>query len=950
MFEQALVFNQQLCWVLYSSVDMTNIVTGTASATVTNDGGGCTRPTLSCGPGQFDRNKGGLCRNCCSGFQFSTSCLAMGSRDTVANACQACPPVTDATANSGNGLNCQNFECSAGKYYNGMDTSPNDNTGAACVDCSTDDSTCAYNEYGEDVCQGVAQGITRMTGALTCATCTNNVPDNAVTASYGSTFGDSSSCSFQCALGDWYDSDDNLCHPNPTSMPSSEPSSQPTSEPTSQPTCQPSGQPSGEPTGRPTVKPSGVPSGEPSGQPSGLPSRNPSSAQPSSCPSVHTSAPSVSVSDEWGSLAAMMQSKSTQQLGASLFVNGRSGSIEGVSFGVELYSTVTTASVRMEAVRRTWDSFWGSNDLAIAAVLKTPAALEVRFHNATTTESSQLFVTRCTNVTVIRALLSTVRLGSSVSREYACDNATFWRATSIQSCVDGSRKTALCVGRSESDCAAYDTSLTACVDEHNGRSTDYNLGSGASFVALLDPQRPLIAHPSSNTSMFGGWAASVTVAFLNPVPAPLISVLSTTNPSSTAFDVTATFDTPTLSHSTLKCAVFPTSAIFESFVLQGVPTSDSMRTVRLPSLTSSSDGAVAWVSGMVPASSANATLTMTALVPSSSYTVICSTVTSLGVEMGAAVSLDTRVNVTMLCCRRVELDLGKSIVEKGVLEERMVVVKATHPPTLSADEDDVFVVLEVINATGNVVDVLYPSEIAIAPTNAAAGQLFPFHLDDVVFLSVFDGNFTITATLRGASAHLYSITWTDAGDGNNTTQSGAVRRDVTVTTTPPPMPAPFIRSVLFSDNGARVHMHFSTKTDRGRGSIDGTSSSESDCSGLLSFRNASSSGPVICRWASDGDVLTIENSLLLPGEHLTLLAGALRAACPDDVDGADCAIWASNVRHTMAIGLPMSPPAPNVAMKLSPSDALSGCSPLTIYTTGFTGQGGRDWTHVFLIV
>ena len=111
---------------------------------------------------------------------------------------------------------------------------------------------------------------------------------------------------------------------------------------------------------------------------------NPSSAQPSSCPSVHTSPPSVSVSDEWNLLAAMMQSKSTQQLGASLFVNGRSGSIEGVSFGVGLYSTVTAASVRMEAVRRTWDAFWGGSDLAIAAVLKTPAALEVRFHNATT--------------------------------------------------------------------------------------------------------------------------------------------------------------------------------------------------------------------------------------------------------------------------------------------------------------------------------------------------------------------------------------------------------------------------------------------------------------------------------------------------------------------------------------------------------------------------------------
>jgi len=211
MFQQASAFDQQLCWVLKSGVSNIDVVTGTASATVKNDGVDCTRPTLSCGPGQFDRNKGGMCKDCCSGFQFSTSCLATGSRDTVANACQACPPVTDATANSGNGLNCQNFECSAGKYYNGVDTSPNDNTGAACVDCDTDATSCAYNEYGQDVCLGAAQGITRMTGALTCATCTNTVPSNADTASYGSTFGVSNSCTWACAVGDWYDSNGNTC-------------------------------------------------------------------------------------------------------------------------------------------------------------------------------------------------------------------------------------------------------------------------------------------------------------------------------------------------------------------------------------------------------------------------------------------------------------------------------------------------------------------------------------------------------------------------------------------------------------------------------------------------------------------------------------------------------------------------------------------------------------------
>lgn len=307
-------------------------------------------------------------------------------------------------------------------------------------------------------------------------------------------------------------------------------------------------------------------------------------------------------------------------------------------------------------------------------------------------------------------------------------------------------------------------------------------------------------------------------------------------------------------------------------------------------------------------------VTISQLTPATVYSVYCSGLTTQGVHSSLAAVAGSFVSATTLCCKTVTVSIATPSMRAGQTSEAALVVTVDAPPS---QQLRVELALMGKNGTQGPMTV-FPSSVVFHNSSRS--------LHARVLLAAVDaGWYELTATIVGASAGEYSLSYASA-------------RTVIVLAGEVSPPVPAARLSRFSSDGSRVMVDFDAATDRA--GYD----SNFPCPALLMFPGSAQS---TCFWISASAFVVFPKyagtgTTLAPGDTLVLKAGVLRAACSGAASAAICGSYATLPESSLAVEPPVMVTRPSVILAVPSS--LSGCSALTVDATESLGSMGRPWT------
>ena len=682
----------------------------------------------------------------------------------------------------------------------------------------------------------------------------------------------------------------------PVEHPSSQPSIQPTTNPTtSKPTTF-------EPTLRFTMKPTIRPSSyAPTKSPTCVPSKAPSFA-PSSTPSVRptfipTFAPTLSE-------ASLLTIKLQNYLSSNLTTLESSATV--------LYQEVVArGSLPAVGGCNNWKVSTGSS-LSVSLLTQVATSVSMFVYNdnrsvasclvlyhidvSLSLPHSLLFVStyglslslffpfsfpssnhgktiQCNTATAATSIINAIANAGTTMTEVTCGSHT-WRVTRCK----GTR-TSLCVDCAD-PCVATPATCPSLqmFNPCGGNSGNDAAGSGAGYGCT---------QTQSTVNMFRVLYGTFQ---LNPAFVPPVISTVTVVPAKTTLVVSAvlTYD------GTVYCGAFPTTT---------VPTSISQIT--------SQKFVAASVSG-------TASVSITGLLPATSYTVYCIAQSSLGTLATLSAALTSKITMTTLCCKTITVTISLDDIYDGSSASNAVQITMDALPSLALG-----IVVTASDSTG-VVSNLIPGDFSVTSTSG----LIPLYASIGTATTVNTGTVTVTTKLSGASSYEYQVVY-------------PLGQTFTVLSKVEALPPPSLLSVRFSADGTALVASLSADSD-----LAGITQAHFSCSQLFTFAAASGLSATKCSWTDLSDIhITLDSSTsLLVGGSVTLRGGNIRAACPADVTAANCATCLTTPSTVTTVLAPVSPVIPTVA--ISAPSIIGLCDAFPIDVTSSVGSCGRVWSSI----
>jgi hypothetical protein len=307
-----------------------------------------------------------------------------------------------------------------------------------------------------------------------------------------------------------------------------------------------------------------------------------------------------------------------------------------------------------------------------------------------------------------------------------------------------------------------------------------------------------------------------------------------------------------------------------------------------------------------------ASIELVGLIPATSYTIICATVSDKGVPM---VQPDEVVEVTQAtdCCKEIHVKVKYPNVIEGSSTLGAAIINVRYPPS----EDDL--TLSVVMDS--------PSDGTLYPASVVRSHLVEKSTSyEFVFVASVtagtDKAFTVVPS--GTSAVEYSVVY-----GNNRDSFNIISAD-----TEPPLPV--YNQAIFSSDGSIVTLTFDARTDKG------LQDTIFDCQDLLEF---SGKADATCEWSVDGSQIYIylpSTSTLTPGDPIDTVANKIKAFCTS-TNADDCRdVWASVQVVTVNIDAPVDSMKPVVV--ISAPKVVGGCDSLAFDLSSSLNNGGRAWS------
>ena len=478
--------------------------------------------------------------------------------------------------------------------------------------------------------------------------------------------------------------------------------------------------------------------------------------------------------------------------------------------------------------------------------------------------------TQCSSTTAATSIINNIANAGTIMTNVTCASHT-WR---VQRCK-GTR-TSLCVDCAN-PCVITPTTCSTLQMFNPCGGVSGTDGGGAGYGC---------ATTQSNVNMFRVLYGTfqLNLAFVPPTISTLTVVANKT---------TAVVNAVLSDDGTLYCSAFSTTT---------VPSSISQITSQ--KLVAASVSGIAHVS-------------ITGLLPATSYAVYCISQSSLGTLATLATALTSKHTMTTLCCKSIIVTINvDSMYEESSASNAVQITMDALPSqglqiALSAND-------------GVAVSSLIPGNFSLTSTSA----LIPLYASVGAATTVNTGTVNVITTLSGASASEYHILYSQG-------QSFSVLSHVQ------PLPPPTLSSVSFSADGTALVASLSADSD-----LAGITQSHFPCSQLFTFTAASGLNATKCSWSDPSDIhITLDSSTALNvGDSVTHRGGNIRTACPVNVTHTKCAKWSTTPRTATTVLAPVSPVIPTVA--ISAPSIIGMCDAFPIDVTSSVGSSGRVWSNI----
>ena len=319
--------------------------------------------------------------------------------------------------------------------------------------------------------------------------------------------------------------------------------------------------------------------------------------------------------------------------------------------------------------------------------------------------------------------------------------------------------------------------------------------------------------------------------------------------------------------------------------------------------------------------SGTALVSITGLLPATSYAVYCVSQSSLGTLASLTTALKAKIALTTACCKTITVAINLDSMYEGSSASNAVQVSMDAPPSQG-------LVVAMSANVGGVVTSLIPGNFSLTSTSA----LIPLYTSVGTATTAKAGTVKFITTLSGVYTSEYQVVYPQG-------------QTFTVLSRIQPLPPPSLLSVSFSPDGTGLIASFSANSD-----LAGITQAHFSCFSLFSFTAASGLNATKCSWTNPSDIhVTLDSSTaLLVGDKVTLQGGKIRAACPANVTTAKCATWSTTARTAATVLAPVSPVIPTVA--ISAPSIIGMCDAFPIDVTSSVGSCGRVWSNISFII
>ena len=393
-----------------------------------------------------------------------------------------------------------------------------------------------------------------------------------------------------------------------------------------------------------------------------------------------------------------------------------------------------------------------------------------------------------------------------------------------------------------------------------------------------------------------GYVRLLSFSFVYRYPPPSLVTLSATM-TRTSASISATFSFDGL----VSCSAWPQTS--------SLPT--TMEVLLLSSVSKWSSG------GLV-------SLTVTGLLPSTIYSIVCTSQSAQGSIADLQTALSSRKAFTTLCCKVVTVNVGVKSAFAGTGSiDKAVSVLLSAAPTSS-----ISLRVETYRLGG---DSSTSSTAAFSPATTSVSSRSSL-ASTYALLPGSVGMFLVNVTVMGPSAHEFAVVYAQSD------------RIEVISVDSAPIP-PALTSAQFAADGSSVVATFDTLTDR---AMLGTKLFM--CSLLFNFTD---SGLAVCQWSASGlsvDVRFPHSSNVQVGSSLALRANTLRMACPAAIArlGVNCSSWIPAPSTTVRI---QSPPVAFIPVVVVSSVSTLGlCEDFVLDLSASFGSGGRAWQSMSFLV
>ena len=316
----------------------------------------------------------------------------------------------------------------------------------------------------------------------------------------------------------------------------------------------------------------------------------------------------------------------------------------------------------------------------------------------------------------------------------------------------------------------------------------------------------------------------------------------------------------------------------------------------------------------------------------SDYKVYVAAKSTLGAQSSVSELLATETVVSTTCCRKIIVSLASQTISEGT--DIANFMSLSVPPS---SEYSILLAFQVVaTSTSTKSTPFVPSSVSIETSLSSASLSFKSALSKLTA-----GTYMVLVVLPNTVSADYEVLFNVGG----MLLSSATGISLTVLSLESPLPAPSLSQAIFSSGGSYVAIKFNGNTNRAN-----LGSTSFTCSQLLDFTCSESAK---CQWNDAATIYAyVPNKDECAGvaSKVTLVSSAeIRAQCPSATGCTTQSSWpVSDVSTTLLIEAPTSPISPTISM--SAPSVMGNCSAFTLDVSSSTGNGGRSWQNMSVVV